>query len=396
MSKRAQILNNLLFLADIYAYKSYISLKRFAQGVVKEIPPDLMEILKDQWMVFFRFVSLRLGVDTQEIIEWAITNQILLRQYQDIYWLNFSTEQVLKGAKDKQKYVMQPISLASDSNLFSIASFQGTANIPTMTLYEVKEVPEEDISQFTFLLPVIDRMFYPPSQDAKESLLKLFVGTNKNILNKISTQFEMPPTILGEGADGIAYAIGKNRVLKIFKSKSSFRAAKEAVERIWNNPSSAGREAMIYDVGSFNIIEGKELYYYIMEKMTPARNVIDRETLGPFLEKIEDLVERRFKDHTLRYKLQKSLNIPEETEKTRIIVKSMAKEIKKEFLVKNLQLLHKINNELKRSRIDLQDTWLNKLIEEMIWKYITDRRDLHGGNLGITPYGQFRYFDPIY
>ena len=44
----------------------------------------------------------------------------------------------------------------------------------------------------------------------------------------------------------------------------------------------------------------------------------------------------------------------------------------------------------------INPNWLLKLIEEMLWKYATGRDDLHGGNIGITSFGDFRFFDPAY
>ena len=45
---------------------------------------------------------------------------------------------------------------------------------------------------------------------------------------------------------------------------------------------------------------------------------------------------------------------------------------------------------------DLRSDWLESLAEEFIMKYLTGRTDLHAGNIGLTQYGNFRYFDPAY
>ena len=53
----------------------------------------------------------------------------------------------------------------------------------------------------------------------------------------------------------------------------------------------------------------------------------------------------------------------------------------------------------------MRPDWLERLVEEVMWKRATGRADLHGGNLGIVPGspklpgppgGEFRYFDPSY
>lgn len=43
--------------------------------------------------------------------------------------------------------------------------------------------------------------------------------------------------------------------------------------------------------------------------------------------------------------------------------------------------------------LPLRKNWLRTLIEEIAVKYLTQRGDLHLGNIGITNYGDFRYFD---
>ena len=45
---------------------------------------------------------------------------------------------------------------------------------------------------------------------------------------------------------------------------------------------------------------------------------------------------------------------------------------------------------------NLKDNWLENLIEEIIHKINTGRTDLHTGNIGVTNYGQLRFFDPVF
>ena len=45
---------------------------------------------------------------------------------------------------------------------------------------------------------------------------------------------------------------------------------------------------------------------------------------------------------------------------------------------------------------ELNSNWLSELIEEITFKFITNRTDLHYGNLGLTHYNKLRYFDPTH
>ena len=44
----------------------------------------------------------------------------------------------------------------------------------------------------------------------------------------------------------------------------------------------------------------------------------------------------------------------------------------------------------------LRRSWLVSYIEEVMTKFITGRGDLHMGNLGVTSYGDLRYYDPTH
>ena len=42
---------------------------------------------------------------------------------------------------------------------------------------------------------------------------------------------------------------------------------------------------------------------------------------------------------------------------------------------------------------NLRPSWLPSLIQEVLMKNVIGRIDLHMGNIGVTSYGEFRFFD---
>lgn len=86
------------------------------------------------------------------------------------------------------------------------------------------------------------------------------------------------------------------------------------------------------------------------------------------------------------------LNQPTKAPKIKNVIRNRAKEIADHITKEDAETVHIVETQYP----ELNKDWLMLLTEEMIMKFITDRTDLHVGNLGITPNGKFRYFDPAY
>ena len=55
-----------------------------------------------------------------------------------------------------------------------------------------------------------------------------------------------------------------------------------------------------------------------------------------------------------------------------------------------------LKSDVEKGISNLNKTWLQSFVEEILMKYLTGRTDLHLGNLGVTSYGELRYFDPSF
>jgi hypothetical protein len=224
-----------------------------------------------------------------------------------------------------------------------------------------------------------------PNDLGSIKLITDFVHENKTKINSLRKWFTKTPEFLGAGVDGSAFDVG-NYVLKIFSSASAYNAAMEAWERLHKTPALARTEAMIYDVGELGVCAGHMIYYYVMEKMTAVRGKYDNsisKELRPLIRQIAyDLMH---KSHLKYFKEQKL-----EPEVLKKEVDKISAEVSSTF--KDDRHVEAINE----WEPNLKPTWLPTLVEEIAMKFLTNRNDLHTGNIGVTNNGEFRYFDPAY
>ena len=390
--------DNLLALATLYDLRSYISLQKWADSrtdyyVLRNefLSPELAKFLDS-----FRPIA-------SEVTTWIHTNETLLRNIKGHEFVGSTYDQYFFTMPNK-KHLMRCISIKSlDWDSYSVwkamAVLPGNGDIPNMKMYTNdtreqsvdKNQGTSELGRFGFLLQVFQRR--PFVIRGVGPFTKAFIEENSDILNRLSTQFQTEPVTLGAGVDGVAYSIGPNRVLKIFHSRTAYHSAVEAMHNLWHNPQAASREAMIYDAGEFHEVAGLQYYYYIMEKMTPMTNLVTKDFLHQFLMPIRDYLAAETASENSPFESWRSdMADPAKVDEVRKQIKAKATEIEKRIDPKMLSRLKSVLS----TRVHLTPNWLNKLIEEMIWKCTTMRLDLHAGNLGITPYGQLRYFDPVF
>ena len=238
-------------------------------------------------------------------------------------------------------------------------------------------------------------------------IIAKFLEDNKDIIRKIRSSFQKSePQFLGGGADGTAFDIGGGRVLKFFKDNSAFRKSVLAVERLHKSPEIAKTEAMIYDIGKFAPFTDRygahDLYYYIIEKMTPIEDFPD---VAQYTNDIRWHVTNNLglsKTNT-QWKAQRDkVKDPTQHAALKREVEAMAKNISetmKQDTYSSDPSIPSFAAKIKQIESDipnLAQNWLEEFVEEVIMKFLTYRTDLHSGNLGVTVYGKLRYFDPAY
>lgn len=220
-----------------------------------------------------------------------------------------------------------------------------------------------------------------------ESLLLNYFDENIQILNSLSPFIKKSEfRYLGAGVNGIAFAIDKDKVLKIHKNPIEHQKTNESISRIWNKSIYADTELMVYDTGEFvgASDRGFNIFWSIMQRV--KTNNIE------FNNELEEL---------LSFCKAKAF-------------KYLTNDFKEELLAtKNKKIRTKLLNKLyldimqacKQQRPDtikliteeypaLKANWLRHFIREILIKIVTGRVDLHLGNIGLNNQGYFVFFDP--
>lgn len=456
MTKLGNSINNLLLLSSIYDRKAGSLLRQaqtpftlddpFAdpvkpsvspsqpQGKIGLIPVPLQGLLRMNY-----------GVKPPELENWAAHNETVLRQIQSFPWTD-SIFNSVEAYKDGKKYQIIPENQRDPMQWDAIAILRPLGRIKTLMVCRSTGVPSDAVSptihtpqigHFGFLVPALKKLSFFDGT-ALTQISEKFVQENLETLNRIRKQFEHEPRQLGPGgADGVAFAISPSKVFKIFRSRNAYQAAREAMARLWKNPQAAATEAMIYDAGEFNpipirindqgAISSTYLYYYIIERMTPVHDIMGShadiqklELLLNVLRKAtfpKDVPEIKSLQQLWQYGSQKD---PEKLAQLKSGIRKFSRQLADKMKSEHGKIISEIEeaahkyrenmlradkkkdpqfasrSEPEQHKYELKPDWLVRLCREIIWKTLTNRRDLHGGNLGLTPYGEFRYFDPTY
>lgn len=225
-----------------------------------------------------------------------------------------------------------------------------------------------------------------------EETASVVIENNKEKINNIRKFFKFTPKYLGQGIDGVAFKINDSMVLKLFTSNYSYEAIQKTEKLLFHNKDLAENEIMVYDYGKLKLPNDKNLYYYIIQlvKTFPDYST-NNEKIQIIISKIKDNI---FNTHyysliTLNHKYASNLIEDSELkEKIDSLSGIIYEQIQNDIIKDSVYRLESTN--------DLQNDWLIKLIQEILFKLISGRRDLHSGNIGITNNGYFRYFDPAY
>lgn len=348
-------------------------------------------------------------IRARETMDWLRKNTRLLPRVRHMHWNiegNNALEAMGRGTQETQVFYRlsphyQQKDLEEDDRveILGVGQLVSQEGIPPLFLIEYqmdyykKPTPPKLISHYYFITEALSDFFTAINYNQIEN----FILENKDKIDNLIKLFfsTSHPRLLGKGSDGLAFQVSHKLVLKIFKHETAYRNALEAVERLHRYPELAKTEAMIYDVGILGSLYGKNIYYYVIEKMTPATSfpvevALDlRNLISEIVLRIEARLDEEWRP--LKYSLQ--TETPQQRQQLQLKVKTGAQDIVNQ-LVRNegaSRLIDRIN-----SFLDLKSDWVSTLTEELIMKYLTGRTDLHIGNLGLTRFHELRYFDPSF
>ena len=374
--------------------------------------------LANEWLNTFdaiKKLSKILRYDDQDVGGWIISNKTVFNEIAHKNWQIFIDAGFL-ASDDDFILVFKHIDVYKNDDNFNLtATIRGYKNIPDMALFKEEDSDillqhfndNKDNAHYSFITSALFEMIGPGSlKNVNE-----FISKNKNKINEIRRSFENEPVRLGKGQDGVAFSISHDKVLKIFTNKTAYEDAQLTQDRLHFNSGIAHTEAMIYDVGEFDQVKGlPQIYYYIIEKMVPLdkyfnnnknpkpnvpnnpndknRTITNTKIMWDDLDKlirnIANLLDNDFSNE---------IEMLQNSGAKRKLSKSLTLKI---YPKVNKSLVNNVQKVIDTNKLNVKSGWLEKLIEEMVHKYATGRFDLHSGNIGLTNYREFRFFDPSF
>jgi hypothetical protein len=366
--KRAIFFENIIKLSDVDFHPTFT--KVFSRFLGKQITEGQLEnwAVKNSSVLPIKYLLQAEWYYPSTYIETKYDNyrMRLYKKPEESTYLDVKKSGFLIGngdIPDLWLYIGSPVTSSISSNLDKSSAHNYFIVEALLTLFRIDEL----------------NTLYSPD-------IKRFLNKNKTKIDDIRKMLQFTPKLLGSASDGIAYLIGDNMVLKIFKNKFSYEKSLEAMNSLHTNSTSAKTEAMIYDAGVLGNFLDSNIYYYIMEKMEVVQEL--NINFRKIIEKVYEYIAKNI----LETKSLRNIKFDKKDLNSPIIKDEINNSIEYMFdhIMNNMSdEINIIERELK-----LKSTWLKSFIEEVLMKYLTNRGDLHLGNLGITNYGDLRYFDP--
>lgn len=355
-------------------------------------------------------ISSKLDLSEEKVLPWIESSD--LNKYKNLHWFDYSNSSYAfsadMGEEQKDKKIYEKVITINQnkehptdfSDIIFSGFVKGTNEIPDFYIH-IGLIPQEYESSYnlesytpekkqeSYLMFALSNLL---EIDIDEEFIDNFENFYSKNLSKIKSMESMVsgfPKFLGKGRTGVAFDIGNNKVLKIFKDdKYSYSQAYYAKERLHSNPDLASTEAMIYDVGELGSFEGSIFYFYVVEKMQSvfrSTTPLERKDLSKVINFVANKInEDRANLENLRHFLYDT---------------SVSKDVKAYVDYTVNRILPEVNSNFSdfisrfKSKFSLSDNFLSKFIEEIVFKFISGRLDLHIGNLGFSG-EKLRYFDP--
>jgi hypothetical protein len=273
---------------------------------------------------------------------------------------------------------------------------KGIGKIPDLYYYSVKnvEVSFENFEAFGkealnnyFIVEVLKS--FPSFRGKNNRDYNQFIIDNISKINNLKSMFKERPTFLGRQTDSTVFTMSDDLVIKFFINKYLYDKMKESYDFLFEQPAMGKEELPIYDIGQLGIFNDTPIYYLIMKKV----KIIPRHERHYF-ETIANNVVYEINDNKDYYtyltelcREKKYNRAMQEIEKASIDIAENIREDQDPNIIKALIYFKKLG---------LTEKWLEKFIKHFLSKVITEKYDLHAGNIGITQQKELQYFDPAW
>jgi len=354
--------------------------------------------VRGDWLQKTDISTTDLSLTNAEFIDWMNKNNLSFSEQNLVYrYKDYVLVKSILPSGPSYIISFKPTLPNKEYGLVSSSILFPTSVIPKLYLLEVVKLHSitPDIAHYNWLIDVINN-FFTMSKDFSKNFAD-FIQSNKDTIYNIYKFIKQHPRKLGKGIDGIAFDIGDGKVLKVFTYRFAYDAAKKTQKLLHQKTDLAKTEVMIYDVGEFKDVDlisdssDSNLYYYIIEKMKVFKDFSEQHPRAYHLFDIYNLsykISSELEKQGVMEKLTQMANDGDEN--LLVILKRLIKYFSEKFNSFKEDFWLALSEE---TRKHLVPHWFEELIEEIIMKILTSREDLHQGNIGLTPYGKFRFFD---
>lgn len=362
----------------------------------------LAQVFDDQLLTFIA-TSATGKFKREELNSYIRTNKTMLEHMKrNITWKGKSERDGLYGIDRSGNYALltKHTNPPKEYKTKSASILKGISPIPTLYLFVMEEEEFEpraypkELGHYSFIMQAFIQMFPALKSESKEqftSNIFEFVETNKTAIDKLRRRFTHEPTYINAGSDGAVFIIGPDRILKLFKDASAYRAAVDAMGRVFKGHQTGKTEAYVDDAGMLGTFYDSPVYYYVQERMETLTDLFadDLDAGGYMGEILKEVKDEFYRNKPILERLRKLVNHPRMPEATKTIATRIAGRVKR-YIADRIKYVEAVLGDRVR-----QD-WFERLVEEMVVKYATGRTDLHMGNIGLTGNGLMRYFDPAF